>query len=157
MSPFFGIAFVDGEIFVRLTNTTTSSSPSNEAEHQCVRLKSVGGANVSALTEASKLCGARGEWKRRIAEELSAVFFVGGWDTWPKSEGETIEVKCQVSKGCASHNLSCQLAMENCRITKETLTSERFQVGSLSASEQGPSSTSEQNLRALPSRTSEQN
>lgn len=39
-----------------------------------------GGANASALFEASRTCGAVGEWKRRVAEELSAVYFVGGWE-----------------------------------------------------------------------------
>ena len=41
---------------------------------------SPGGANASALFEASRTCGAVGEWKRRVAEELSAVYFVGGWE-----------------------------------------------------------------------------
>lgn len=39
-----------------------------------------GGANASALFDASRTCGAAGEWKRRVAEELSAVYFVGGWE-----------------------------------------------------------------------------
>lgn len=39
-----------------------------------------GGANASALFDAARTCGAAGEWKRRVAEELSAVYFVGGWE-----------------------------------------------------------------------------
>ena len=45
-----------------------------------------GGANASALFDASRTCGAAGEWKRRVAEELSAVYFVGGWEV-PKKGG----------------------------------------------------------------------
>lgn len=81
MSPFFGLAFASGEMYVRI----------NESETECKRLITVGGANYSVLTNASRTCGPAGEWKKRIAEELSAVFFQGGLD-WVKSENETIEV-----------------------------------------------------------------
>lgn len=81
MSPFFGLAFVSGEVYVKLNST----------EQQCQRLITVGGANYSELTNASKTCGPAGEWKKRIAEEMSAVFFQGGQE-WVKNENETIEV-----------------------------------------------------------------
>jgi hypothetical protein len=81
MSPFVALAFVDSDIFVKL----------NSSEEKCVRLISVGGANYTDLMNASKTCGPVGEWKRRIAEETSAVFFQGGFE-WVKSENETIEV-----------------------------------------------------------------
>jgi len=80
-SPFFGLAFASGEMYVRI----------NETEGECKRLITVGGANYSVLTNASRTCGPAGEWKKRIAEELSAVFFQGGLD-WVKSENETVEV-----------------------------------------------------------------
>lgn len=81
MSPFTGIAFAMGDVFVRLNGT----------EGQCQRLVSVGGANFSELTNFSKTCGPAGEWKYRIAENLSSVFFQGGLD-WVKSDNDTIEV-----------------------------------------------------------------
>mmetsp|Transcript_101460 Transcript_101460/g.262276 ORF Transcript_101460/g.262276 Transcript_101460/m.262276 type:complete len:359 (+) Transcript_101460:154-1230(+) len=81
MSPFFGLAFVSGEVFVKLNST----------DEQCKRLITVGGANYTELTNASKTCGPAGEWKKRIVEEMSAVFFQGGLD-WVRSENETIEV-----------------------------------------------------------------
>lgn len=81
MTPFFGLAFASGDVYVRINST----------EGQCHRLITVGGANYSVLTNASKTCGPAGEWKKRIAEELSAVFFQGGLE-WVKSENETVEV-----------------------------------------------------------------
>merc|ERR1719281_717976 len=81
MSPFTGIAFAMGDVFVRLNGT----------EGQCHRLVSVGGANFSELTNFSKTCGPAGEWKYRIAENLSSVFFQGGLD-WVKSDNDPIEV-----------------------------------------------------------------
>jgi len=81
MSPFYNLAFADGEMYVRI----------NSSSGQCHRLLTVGGANFTVLTNASKTCGPAGEWKKRIAEELSAMFFQGGLE-WVKSENETIEV-----------------------------------------------------------------
>jgi len=81
MSPFFGLAFASGEMFVKVNST----------DGKCQRLISVGGANYSDLTNASRTCGPAGEWKKRIAEELSAVFFQGGLE-WVRSENETVEV-----------------------------------------------------------------
>eukprot|EP00421_Protoceratium_reticulatum_P021399 CAMPEP_0168379164 /NCGR_PEP_ID=MMETSP0228-20121227/11703_1 /TAXON_ID=133427 /ORGANISM="Protoceratium reticulatum, Strain CCCM 535 (=CCMP 1889)" /LENGTH=406 /DNA_ID=CAMNT_0008392189 /DNA_START=53 /DNA_END=1273 /DNA_ORIENTATION=+ len=81
MSPFFGLAFASGEMYVKLNST----------DGQCRRLLTVAGANYTILTNASRTCGPAGEWKKRIAEELSAVFFQGGLE-WVKSENETLEV-----------------------------------------------------------------
>merc|ERR1712196_68683 len=81
MSPFTGLAFTDGEAFVKLSTSWT----------KCQKLISVGGANFSELTNASRSCGPAGEFKRRMAENLSAVFFQGGWD-WVRHENESIEV-----------------------------------------------------------------
>lgn len=81
MSPFWGLAFVSGEVYVKLNST----------DEKCTKLVTVGGANYSTLTNASRTCGPAGEWKRRIAEQLSAVFFQGGLE-WVKHENETIEV-----------------------------------------------------------------
>jgi len=82
MSAFYNMAFVESQIFVRI----------NSSEGPCVKLISIGGANFSELANASKTCGPAGEWKKRIAEEMSMVFFQGGYDSWVKSENETIEV-----------------------------------------------------------------
>lgn len=48
----------------------------------CLKLfgAAIGGANTSALFEAAKTCGPAGEWKRRVAEDLSAMYFQGGWE-----------------------------------------------------------------------------
>eukprot|EP00416_Gambierdiscus_australes_P035548 CAMPEP_0171095422 /NCGR_PEP_ID=MMETSP0766_2-20121228/43161_1 /TAXON_ID=439317 /ORGANISM="Gambierdiscus australes, Strain CAWD 149" /LENGTH=325 /DNA_ID=CAMNT_0011554227 /DNA_START=197 /DNA_END=1174 /DNA_ORIENTATION=+ len=81
MSPFVGLAFASGEMYVRINGT----------EGSCQRLITVAGANYTVLANASKTCGPAGEWKKRIAEELSAVFFQGGLE-WVKSEGEVLEV-----------------------------------------------------------------
>jgi len=81
MSPFFGLAFASGDVYVKVNST----------EGKCARLITIAGANYSELTNASRTCGPAGEWKKRIAEELSAVFFQGGLD-WVKSENETLEV-----------------------------------------------------------------
>jgi len=81
MSPFWGLAFVSGEVFIKV----------NSSSDKCSKLLSVGGANYTQLTNASRTCGPAGEVKKRIAEDLSAVFFQGGFD-WVKHDGETIEV-----------------------------------------------------------------
>jgi len=81
MTPFFNVAFAGGELYVRL----------DSADGPCHKLITVGGANFSVLQNASKTCGPVGEWKKRVAEEMSMVFFQGGLD-WVKSENETIEV-----------------------------------------------------------------
>eukprot|EP00448_Togula_jolla_P013313 CAMPEP_0170581948 /NCGR_PEP_ID=MMETSP0224-20130122/7317_1 /TAXON_ID=285029 /ORGANISM="Togula jolla, Strain CCCM 725" /LENGTH=392 /DNA_ID=CAMNT_0010905129 /DNA_START=1 /DNA_END=1179 /DNA_ORIENTATION=+ len=81
MSPFLAVAFASGEMYVRV----------NSSSQHCVRLVSVGGANYTTLINASRTCGPAGEWKRRIAENLSSIFFQGGLD-WVKSENETLEV-----------------------------------------------------------------
>eukprot|EP00929_Paragymnodinium_shiwhaense_P028659 TRINITY_DN16573_c0_g1_i1.p1 TRINITY_DN16573_c0_g1~~TRINITY_DN16573_c0_g1_i1.p1 ORF type:complete len:395 (+),score=125.97 TRINITY_DN16573_c0_g1_i1:83-1186(+) len=81
MSPFYSLAFANHEMYVRLNGT----------DGECERLLTIGGVNYTELQNASKTCGPAGEWKKRIAEELSAVFFQGGFD-WVKSENETIEV-----------------------------------------------------------------
>lgn len=81
MSPWYSLAFANQEVYVRLNGT----------DGECERLITVGGANYTELINASKTCGPAGEWKKRIAEELSAVFFQGGFE-WVKSENETIEV-----------------------------------------------------------------
>merc|ERR1712187_1005736 len=69
------------DVFVRL----------NSCKGKGEKLISVGGANYSVLTNASRTCGPAGEWKRRIAENMSSVFFQGGLD-WVKHDNETIEV-----------------------------------------------------------------
>mmetsp|Transcript_131540 Transcript_131540/g.328087 ORF Transcript_131540/g.328087 Transcript_131540/m.328087 type:complete len:391 (-) Transcript_131540:139-1311(-) len=81
MSPFFQLAFVSGEMYVKW----------NDSDAGCVKLLTVGGANYSVLANASRTCGPAGEWKRRIAEEMSAVFFQAGLD-WVKNENDTIEI-----------------------------------------------------------------
>lgn len=81
MTPFMNIAFVGGDVFVR------PDSP----EGRCQRLISVGGANLTELRKAALTCGPPGEWKYRIVEEMSAVFFQGGWE-WVKGDNEIIEV-----------------------------------------------------------------
>jgi len=81
MSAFTSMALLSGEIFVRL----------DASEGPCHKLISIGGANHSVLKNASLTCGPVGEWKKRVAEEMSMVFFQGGLE-WVKSENETIEV-----------------------------------------------------------------
>jgi len=81
MSPFFGLAFVNSEMYIKW----------NESQSSCVKLLTVGSANYTVLANASRTCGPVGEWKRRIAEEMSAVFFQAGLD-WVKNENETIEI-----------------------------------------------------------------
>jgi len=73
MSPFTSMAFTNGEVYVRL----------DASEGPCHKLISVGGANHSTLQNASLTCGPVGEWKKRIAEEMSMVFFQGGLE-WPR-------------------------------------------------------------------------
>lgn len=81
MSPFYSLAYSGHEVYVRI----------NSSEGKCLKLISVGGANFSMLTNVSRTCGPAGEWKRRIAENMSSMFFQGGWD-WVKNENDTIEV-----------------------------------------------------------------
>merc|ERR1712083_262755 len=85
LSPFTSFAIVGGNIFVKF----------NESDATCRRLISVGGANISSLFSAARTCGAVGEWKRRVAEELSAMYFITGGEGWPKSEGEPIELELE--------------------------------------------------------------
>merc|ERR1719321_613080 len=84
-SPFQAFTIVDSKIYIKL----------NATEEKCVELLGVGKANISALFAAARTCGPVGEWKRRIAEELSAVFFVGGWEDWPKGENGMIDIKTE--------------------------------------------------------------
>jgi len=81
MSPFFGVAFVGSDLYVKLNST----------EDQCSKLISIGSANLTVLSNASRTCGPAGEWKKRIVEDTSAVFFQAGLD-WVKHENDTIEV-----------------------------------------------------------------
>merc|ERR1712194_488800 len=46
---------------------------------------------MGELRNASRTCGPVGEWKYRIAENMSTMFFQGGYD-WVKHSNETIEV-----------------------------------------------------------------
>lgn len=85
----------------------------NSTEGSCVKLLTVGGANYSELINASRTCGPAGEWKRRIAENLSSVFFQGGLD-WVKNDNETIEIQTEdgtyeavVSEEKYSHMADC--------------------------------------------------
>lgn len=103
MSPFVSMAFADGGVYVRI----------NSSEGKCYRLVSVGGANFSVLENASKTCGPAGEWKKRIAEEMSAVFFQGGLE-WVKSENETIEVETEEGIIEAEVSEAKWLEMESC-------------------------------------------
>eukprot|EP00930_Biecheleria_cincta_P040885 TRINITY_DN2799_c0_g1_i1.p1 TRINITY_DN2799_c0_g1~~TRINITY_DN2799_c0_g1_i1.p1 ORF type:complete len:294 (-),score=86.00 TRINITY_DN2799_c0_g1_i1:64-945(-) len=84
-SPFTAFAIVGGNIYVKF----------NESDATCRRLTSVAGANISSLFAAARTCGAVGEWKRRVAEELSAMYFITGGEGWPKSDGEPIEVELE--------------------------------------------------------------
>jgi hypothetical protein len=81
MTPFFNLAWVGTEMFARL----------DSAEGECHKVEAIGGANLSVLKNASLTCGPAGEWKKRVAEELSAVFFQAGLD-WVKNDNDTIEV-----------------------------------------------------------------
>ncbi|CAE7333294.1 preA [Symbiodinium pilosum] len=103
LSPFRAFCIVQGEIFVKF----------NDTDDKCRKIVSVGGANTSALFAASRTCGAAGEWKRRVAEELSAVYFVGGWEEWPKSEGEPVEVELE------DGNFSVPITAENYEVIKD--------------------------------------
>lgn len=103
MSPFWGLAFVNGEMYVKINSTSD----------RCVRLSEVGGANYTTLTNASRTCGPAGEWKRRIAEELSAVFFQGGLE-WVKHEGENILVDTEDGVFELSVNEEKYAAMSAC-------------------------------------------
>mmetsp|Transcript_53694 Transcript_53694/g.100623 ORF Transcript_53694/g.100623 Transcript_53694/m.100623 type:complete len:294 (-) Transcript_53694:159-1040(-) len=103
LSPFRAFCIVQGEIFVKF----------NDTDEKCRKIVSIGGANTSALFAASRTCGAAGEWKRRVAEELSAVYFVGGWEEWPKSEGEPVEVEL------VDGNFSVPITAENYEAIKD--------------------------------------
>jgi hypothetical protein len=82
MSPFTGITFTSSEMYVRLNGT----------EGKCTRLITVGGFNFTNMMNFSRTCGPPGEWKRRVAENLSTVFFQGGSESWAKYDGEIVEV-----------------------------------------------------------------
>ncbi|CAK0832595.1 unnamed protein product [Prorocentrum cordatum] len=84
MSPFTGITFASGEMYVRINGT----------EGQCRRLVKLGGANYSTMVNFSRTCGPAGEYKRRIAENISTISFCGGLD-WAKHDGEMIEVETE--------------------------------------------------------------
>merc|ERR1712060_484531 len=71
----------NSEIYVRL----------DAPEGKCQKLISVGGVNFTELKNASRTCGPVGEWKHRIAENLSSMFFQGGHD-WIRGVNETIEI-----------------------------------------------------------------
>merc|ERR1712232_332969 len=75
------MAWGSREIFVKL----------NSSADKCSKLITIGGANYTTLQNASMTCGPRGEWKSRISENLSSIFFQGGLE-WVKHENETIEV-----------------------------------------------------------------
>lgn len=103
MSAVYSVAFASGEVFVRV----------NRTEGKCERLISIGGAHLANMTNYSKSCGPVGEWKRRIAENMSSVFFQGGFD-WVKSENETIEIitedgtyQAEVNEGKYEHMMDC--------------------------------------------------
>lgn len=101
MTPFFNMAFTLGELYVRL----------DSADGLCHRVVSVGqAANFSELQNASRTCGPAGEWKKRIAEEMSAVFFQGGWE-WPKSDNDTIEVVVEID----GENVTSQVAVSEAK------------------------------------------
>jgi hypothetical protein len=113
MTPFTTLAFTDGELYVRLDAT----------EGPCHRLITVGGANLTELRNASLTCGPVGEWKKRLAEEMSMVFFQGGLE-WPRNENETVEVitedgtfqaevneaKYEIMMGCWKSSCGCEQA-----------------------------------------------
>merc|ERR1712217_924592 len=80
-SAFTAIAFTSSSAFVKLSVN----------EEKCKQLISIGGVNMTQLINASRTCGPAGEFKRRIAENMSSMFFQGGFD-WVKSENETLEV-----------------------------------------------------------------
>lgn len=90
LSPFSGIAFANREIFVLL-------DLEDKGEPKCHRLIEVNGANSTALFDAAKLCGAVGEYKRRIAESLNIPMFTGGF-SWV-GEGEKVPVKTDMFEG----------------------------------------------------------
>jgi len=96
MAAFTSVAFTNGEVFVRL----------DASDGPCHKLISIGGANHSVLKNASLTCGPVGEWKKRIAEEMSMVFFQGGLD-WVRSENETVEVITEQCEGevCTNHTI----------------------------------------------------
>merc|ERR1712039_955961 len=81
MSAFYSLAYVSGKIYVRL----------NSSEGDCEELISIGGVNFTELKNASLTCGPVGEWKLRIAENMSSMFFQGGYE-WVRHSNETIEV-----------------------------------------------------------------
>jgi len=119
MSPFYNIAFTDGEMFVRL----------DSAEGPCIKVLSIGGnaaarladptlevvksANYTEMRNASLTCGPAGEWKKRIAEEMSMVFFQGGYE-WVKSENGTMEVETEAGTFTTEVNEAKFAAMMEC-------------------------------------------
>jgi len=110
MTPFMSMAFVGADLFVRL----------DSSEGTCHKLISVGGANLTELRNASLTCGPVGEWKKRIAEEMSAVFFQGGFE-WVKNDNESIEVvteegtfQTEVSEAKYAQMMECWKAACGC-------------------------------------------
>jgi len=103
LSPLQAFAIVQKQIFVKLS----------DSDPTCRRLISIGGANTSSLFAAAKTCGAAGEWKKRVAEELSAMYFIHGGDAWPKSDGEPIELELE------DGNFSIPITAENYEKIKE--------------------------------------
>lgn len=103
MSPWYSLAFVGKEVYVRV----------DSKDGNCVKLLSVGGANYANLTNASKTCGPVGEWKRRIAENLSSMFFQAGLE-WVKSENQTLEVVTEDGTSEAVVNEEKYAAMLDC-------------------------------------------
>jgi len=85
LSPFSSLAFVDGEIYIR--RTLEDDNP------KCEKLIEIATHNTTALMKAGKACGPVGEWKRRIASNLFAVFWSGGLDGWPTGEEKTMFIK----------------------------------------------------------------
>merc|ERR1719296_512141 len=100
-------------MFVRLNGT----------DAQCTRLITVGGVNFTSMVNFSRTCGPAGEFKRRIAENLSTIFFQGGAE-WAKHDNDTIEVvtedgtfeievseaKYEVMLGCWERGCGCEQA-----------------------------------------------
>eukprot|EP00397_Hematodinium_sp_SG-2012_P009644 GEMP01009735.1.p1 GENE.GEMP01009735.1~~GEMP01009735.1.p1 ORF type:complete len:304 (+),score=96.84 GEMP01009735.1:32-913(+) len=91
LSPFSALSFVDGEIYVR--------RELDDEKPMCERLIQIAKSNVTVLMKAGKTCGPVGEAKRRIAQNLYAVFWMGGLDGWPTGEDKTIYIKTSEFEG----------------------------------------------------------
>jgi hypothetical protein len=103
MTPFASLCFTGGDLFVRM----------DALEGTCHKLLSIGGANLTVLRNASLTCGPAGEWKKRVAEEMSMVFFQGGLD-WVRNENETIEVITEEGTFQAEINEAKYATMMDC-------------------------------------------